>query len=105
MEHLNKVELQGTIWNAYIKDYGTTRAVTLLIVTQCSYYAQDGSPVIENTWHHVTAWEGEKIANLDLLTTGTDVHIVGRIRVRKRRKCIGEEITDRDIVASKVGLM
>lgn len=105
MEHLNKVELQGTIWSAYIKDYGTTRAVTLLIVTQCSHFAQDGCKTIETTWHYVTAWEGENVADLDLLTTGTDVHIVGRIRVRKRRKCTGEEITDRDIVASKVEIM
>lgn len=105
MEHLNKVELQGTIWSAYIKDYGTTRAVSMLVVTECNHTAQDGSPVIENTWHYVTAWEGENVANLELLTTGTDVHIVGRIRVRKRRKCTGEEITDRDIIASKVELM
>lgn len=105
MEHLNKVELQGKIWNAYVKDYGNTRAASLLIVTECNYTGADGCRVVETTWHYVTVWEGENVASLDLLTSGAEVHIVGKIRVTKRRKCTGEEVTVRDIVASKVELI
>ena len=88
-----------------MKVFGNAKSANFSVATNYCYTTQDGCQVIETTWHYVTAWEGENVANLDLLTTGTDVHIVGRIRVRKRRRCTGQEVTDRDIVASKVELM
>ena len=102
MEHLNRIELQGYLWSVYVKDFGNTRCVNLCVLTQCHYTSQDGSPVIEDTWHYVTAWESENVIDLDQLTVGTNVHIVGRLRVRRRRKVTGGERTVHDIIASKV---
>ena len=102
MEHLNKIELVGTLWSIYVKDFDTTKVGNLLIVTECEYFAQDGCKTIETTWHHVTAWESEEVKNLNLLEVGSTVHIVGRLRVRQRKKATGEYVTVHDIIASKV---
>ena len=102
MEHLNKIELVGTLWSIYVKDFDTTKVGNLLIVTECEYFAQDGCKTIETTWHHVTAWESEEVKNLEQLEVGSTVHVVGRLRVRQRRKVTGESVTVHDIIASKV---
>lgn len=44
---------------------------------------KDGNSVIEPTWHHVTAWEGWDIHNLNQLKKGSFVHVLGRLRNRK----------------------
>ena len=72
------------------------------IFTDYFYTTKEGSPVIETTWHYVTAWESEDVKNLDQLEVGSTVHIVGRLRVRQRRKATGEYVTVHDIIASMV---
>jgi len=72
MEHLNKIELVGTLWSITVQDYDTTKAGKLIIVTECEYFAQDGCKTIETTWHHVTAWEsetGESVTVNDIIAT------------------------------------
>lgn len=102
MEHLNKVELVGNLWTVNIQECGNTRCAKLCIYTEYCYTSQEGMPVIETTWHYITAWESEDIKNLDQLKVGSTIHIVGRLRVRKRTKATGEERTVHDIIANKV---
>ena len=102
MEHLNKVELIGTLWTVNIQECGDTRCAKLCLFTDYFYTTKEGSPVIETTWHYVTAWESEDVKNLDQLEVGSTVHIVGRLRMRQRRKVTGEYVTVHDIIASKV---
>ena len=102
MEHLNRIELRGYLWSVYVKDFGNTRCANLCVLTQCHYTSQDGSPVIEDTWHYITAWESEEVKNLDQLEIGCTVHIVGRLRVRQRRRATGEYVMVHDIIANKV---
>ena len=64
-----------------------------------------GVPGMETTWHYITAWESEEVKNLDQLEVGSTVHIVGRLRVRQRRKATGEYVTVYDIVATKVEIL
>lgn len=105
MEHLNRIELRGYLWSVYVKDFGNTRCANLCVLTQCHYTSQDGSPVIEDTWHYVTAWESENVKDLDQLTVGTNVHIVGRLRVRKRTTAAGEQRMVHDIIANKMEII
>lgn len=102
MEHLNRIELVGTLWSIYVKDFDTTKVGNLLIVTEIEHFAQDGCKTTETTWHYVTAWEGEDIKNLDQLEVGNTVHVVGTLHVRKRTRATGEPVTVHDIIASKV---
>jgi len=99
---LNRINLTRTLWSIAVQDYDTAKAGKLVIVTECEYFAQDGCKTIETTWHHVTAWECEEVENLDQLEVGSTVHIVGRLRVRQRRKVTGESVTVHDIIANKV---
>ena len=99
---MNRIDLVGTLWSITIQVYDTAKAGKLIIVTDCEYFAQDGCKTIETTWHYVTAWESEEVKNLNLLEVGNTVHIVGRLRVRQRRKVTGESVTVHDIVATKV---
>ena len=99
---MNRIDLVGTLWSITIQVYDTAKAGKLIIVTDCEYFAQDGCKTIETTWHYVTAWESEEAKNLNLLEVGSTVHIVGRLRVRQRRKMTGESVTVHDIIATKV---
>ena len=99
---MNRIDLVGTLWSITIQVYDTAKAGKLIIVTDCEYFAQDGCKTIETTWHYVTAWESDEIKNLDQLEVGSTVHIVGRLRVRQRRRVTGESVTVHDIIATKV---
>ena len=99
---MNRIDLVGTLWSITIQVYDTAKAGKLIIVTDCEYFAQDGCKTIETTWHYVTAWESEEVKNLNLLEVGNTVHIVGRLRVRQRRRVTGESVTVHDIIATKV---
>ena len=99
---MNRIDLVGTLWSIAVQDYDTAKAGKLIIVTDCEYFAQDGCKTIETTWHYVTAWESEEVKNLNLLEVESTVHIVGKLRVRQRRRVTGEYVTVHDIIASKV---
>lgn len=99
---MNRIYHVGTLWSVTVQNYDTNKEGKLIIVTECEYFAQDGCKTIETTWHYVTAWESEEVKNLDQLEVGSTVHIVGRLRVRQRRKVTGEYVTVHDIIASKV---
>ena len=99
---MNRIDLVGTLWSIAVQDYDTAKAAKLIIVTDSEYFAQDARKTLETTWHHVTAWESEEVKNLEQQEVGSTVHIVGRLRVRQRRKATGEYVTVHDIIASMV---
>ena len=99
---MNRINLTRTLWSITVHVIDTTKAGKLIIFSKSEYFAQDGCKTIETTWHHVTAWESEEVKNLNLLEVGSTVHIVGRLRVRQRRRATGEYVTVHNIVATKV---
>ena len=42
MEHLNKIELVGTLWSISVQDYDTAKAGKLTVFTECEYSSKDG---------------------------------------------------------------
>ena len=66
---------------------------------------QDGSIVIDVTWHRVVAWEGERIRNLDQLTKGSAVHVIGRLRTQKYIGMDGCKRTAYEILASELEII
>lgn len=105
MEQLNKVEIRGIIGSVYVKDFGNTKVANISVATNHAYKSQDGSLVIETTWHSVVAWEGEIIQNLDQLKKGLLVHICGRLRNRKYLASDGSERTTCDILARSLKIV
>ena len=80
MEQLNRIELRGNVGSVRLQAVGDKQVAKLTVATNYIYKGKDGEPVIETTWHNVTAWEGKNIANLSKVEKGDKVHILGRLR-------------------------
>lgn len=71
MEQLNRLEIRGNVGNVNILRVGDTRVAHFSVATNFAYKGRNGEPVIETTWHNVTAWEGNKgIPSLDIICKG-----------------------------------
>ena len=81
---------------------GETRYATMSVATNYCYKDAEGCPVIETTWHQVTAWEGKGCPDLSLLKKGAKIHVIGRLRCRRYVDAAGIERTQFDIVANTV---
>ncbi len=102
MEQLNRVELRGTVGSIYIKDFGTTRCVNFSVTTNYCFKDREGCPVIETTWHRVLAWENRDTADAFKLEKGSQVHVLGRLRIQKYTGADGVERQTVEILAQRV---
>lgn len=103
MEQLNRIEIRGNVGNANILKVGDTRVAHFSVATNFAYKGRNGEPVIETTWHNVTAWEGNKgIAPLESIQKGFPVYVVGRLRSQKYSAADGTEKTSTEVIASIV---
>ncbi|MBQ9397813.1 MAG: single-stranded DNA-binding protein [Bacteroidales bacterium] len=93
------------ISSVYVKDFGNTKVANFSVATNSAFKSQGGDIVIETTWHHVVAWEGEHIVPLDRLKKGSLVHVRGRLRNRKYVASDGTERTVCDVVAGTLELV
>ena len=93
MKH-NRIELVGTIRNINIQLINSTWRVKLGVETEDI-----------NSRLRVTVWESDHTSGLNLLTIGTNVRIVGRIRVKHQTTAFRMEKTVRDIVANRVEIL
>ncbi len=102
MEQLNKIEIRGNVGNVNILKVGESRVAHFSVATNYAYKGRNGDPVIETTWHNVTAWEGKGIANLDILVKGAGVYVCGRMRSQKYTASDGSEKFFMEIMAATV---
>ncbi|MBQ6286802.1 MAG: single-stranded DNA-binding protein [Bacteroidales bacterium] len=103
MEQLNRIEIRGNIGNVNILKVRDTRVAHFSVATNFAYKDRNGEPVIETTWHNVTAWEGNKgIASLDVLQKGFPIYVTGRLRVQKYIGSDGMEKTGVDVIATSI---
>lgn len=103
MEQLNKIEIRGNVGNVLIKTVGGRRVASISVATNYAYKGRNGEPVIETTWHNVTAWEGNKgIPDLDTIEKGFPVYVTGRVRTQKYMGSDGTEKYIMDIVANLI---
>ena len=100
MEQLNRVELRGILGVLRVMSVGDMRYATMSVATNYAYKDAEGFPVIETTWHLVTAWEGKACPDLSVLQKGDKVHVIGRIRCRRYTDVSGIEKMQTDIVAN-----
>ena len=100
MEQLNKVELRGVLGVPRVISVGDTRYATMSVATNYCYKDAEGCPVVETTWHLVTAWEGKGCPDLSVFKKGDPVYVVGRLRNRRYVDSAGVERTQIDIIAN-----
>ena len=102
MEQINKVELRGILGVLRVMSVGDTRYATMTVATNHTYMDGEGNPVIETTWHLVTAWEGKACSDLSSLRKGDRIYVTGRLRNRRYVDAAGMERQQVDIVAQHV---
>ena len=94
MEQLNKIEIRGNVGSVNILRVGNTRVAHFSVATNFAYKDRNGEPVIETTWHNVTAWEGNKgIPSLEMISKGFPIYVTGRLRIQKYIAGDGSEKT------------
>ena len=103
MEQLNKIEIRGNVGNINILKVGSTRVAHFSVATNFAYKDRNGEPVIETTWHNVTAWEGNKgIPSLEIIAKGFPLYVTGRLRIQKYIAGDGTDKTSYDIIANTI---
>ncbi len=103
MEQLNKLEIRGNVGMVNIATYGGSRVARFSVATNYAYKNSSGEPIIETTWHNVTAWEGSKgIPSLECIQKGFPIHVIGRLRSQKYLASDGTEKYITDVIASQI---
>jgi single-stranded DNA-binding protein len=102
MEFLNKIEIRGIVGNSNIQKVGDTRLCRFSVVTELAYKGNDGTNIIESTRFSVSAFEGKDIQDLDTITRGAIVHVIGRLKCNRYVDANGNDRVQYEIVARKV---
>lgn len=105
MEQLNRIELRGNVGSIRIQTFENKHVANLTVATNYVYKGRDGEPVIETTWHNVTAWEGKNIADFTKIGRGDKVYVTGRLRNQRYTASDGTERFSYDIHAHKLQLL
>ena len=104
MEHLNKIELVGTVGYVNNTKVGDLTNIRFSVATNYAYKSNDGCAVIETTWHNCTAWS-DKNPKATQLTKGDTVHLSGRLRIQKYEGADGVGRTFTEIVVNNLDIV
>lgn len=105
MEQLNRVELRGNVGFVRVQNVNDKRVVHLSVATNYVYKGRSGEPVIETTWHNVTAWDGKGMPDFAQIEKGAKIHVIGRIRCQRYTDNDGIERINYDVAASQMNLI
>ena len=105
MEQINRIELRGSVGFVRQQTFGGRKVVRLSVATNYVYKDKNGEPVIETTWHNISAWEGRDIVNPDQIRKGSKVYVVGRLRVQNYTDREGQVKFSYEVLANKVSLL
>lgn len=105
MEQLNKIELRGNVGSVRVQKAGGSRVAKISLATNYVYKNREGDPVIETTWHNISAWEGKNIPDLESIQRGDKLYVCGRMRAQKFLGNDGLEHTVYDVLAKNVQLI
>ena len=104
---MNKIELCGVVGRAETGSYNGSRVCNFSVVTEYSSRDKEGHSAIETLWFNVSLWETRDTPRpeIDKLSPGTWVHVIGRLRVRKYTTVENEERSSLDVVARFVEII
>lgn len=105
MEQLNRIEIRGNVGAVRLQVVGNSRVAKISVATNYVYKGRDGEPVIETTWHYISAWEGKNMPDLTTIHKGDKISVTGRLRSQRYTAADGTERTAYDVLASKVALI
>ena len=102
MEQINRIELLGIVGSSRMQMVGDRQMAKFTLVTNRAFKNKEGVPVIEPTWHNVTAFEGRQIGNLDKITKGIALHVWGRLQIQHYTGADGMERISTDVICNKL---
>lgn len=105
MEQLNRIELRGSVGFVRQQVVNGRMVVHLSVATNYVYKDRNGDPVIETTWHNVSAWEGKGCPNLGKIEKGCKVYVQGRLRGQRYTDSEGIERYSFEVVAYQLNLL
>lgn len=104
IQQLNKVELIGICGNVRIQEFRGKKVARLTLATNYCYKSQ-GEVVIETCWHSVSAWASSKVKDLESISKGTRLHIVGRLKNQRYTSADGTDHSSVEILASSLEII
>ena len=105
MEQINKIELRGNVGNVKLQTVGNNENIRFSVATNYAYKDKEGRPVIETTWHNVTAWSGCKSADITAIKKGIAVEVEGHIRANRYTASDGESRVIYEVLARDVKII
>ena len=104
MEQINRIEIQGNVGICRVMDVKDNQVLHFSLATNYAYKSKDGD-VIETTWHNVVAWKSKYMPDFNLITKGTALNVVGRMRVSKYIAADGTEKQVHEVLANKITII
>lgn len=105
MEFLNKVELQGIVGSCRIQEVDGTKIANISIATEQHYCDSESLFMIEVLWHNLRVVECEECPNLESITKGSKLYVLGRLHTRQYLDQDGDNKFSSEIIASKVTII
>lgn len=105
LQQLNKVELIGICGNIRIQEFSGKKVARITLATNYCYKSSQGEVIIETCWHSVSAWESSKVKDLESITKGTRLHIVGRLKNQRYTSADGTDHSSVEIIASSLEIL
>lgn len=104
MEHLNRVELQGTVGAVRYNEVFGSGVANFSLATEHNY-TNGTDTIVETTWFNVVAWSGKNIDDLSKVVKGCNVRVVGRFRTNKYTNIQGEEKVHYEVLAQELKVL
>ena len=105
MEQLNRIEIRGHVGNVNVVAVGDAKVAHFSVVTNFAYKSRNNEPVIETTWHNITAWSGKGMPDFRKIQKGSCVYVTGRVRVQKFNGVDGTEKQFFEVLANRVAII
>ncbi len=105
MEQINRIELRGTVGFVRKQTINNRKVARLSVATNYVYKDRSGEPVIETTWHNVSAWEGRTTQDIDKVEKGSKVQVTGRLRGQRYTDSEGVERYSFEVAANSLQVL
>lgn len=105
MEQINKIELRGNVGKIDIRKVDDRQVANIFLATNYVFRGKDGDPVIDTTWHNITAWDNNKnMPDFTKIKKGDCLHVFGRMKMNRYEDDEGVEKTAYEVVAYHIEL-
>lgn len=103
MEQLNQIDLRGIVGSARVSRLNDKDVLNASVVTNLAKIGDDGSAIIESTWHKVVCID--EVDAFKGIEKGSHIYVQGRIRNVSYTACNGEVSNHSEVIAHYVKVL